>query len=339
MGTSSVFQGRSLLSMRGLTKDEIVYLIGFAEHLKALKQQHIPHKYLEGKNIALLFEKNSTRTRSAFTTAAIDLGAHPEFLGKGDIQLGKKETVLDTARVLGSMFDGIEFRGFKQEHVEMLAKYSGVPVWNGLTDKSHPTQMLADFMTMHEEFGHVEGLNLSYFGTGKNNVQNSLMITSAILGVNYRLATPKELRPAPDVVNAAQELAKESGAKIVITNDPVEAAEPADVIYTNVWAAMGEESQFAERVRLLKPYQVNAELVSHVKNPNWIFEHCLPAFHNAETEYAQDILQRFGVGEMEVTDEVFECDHGRQFREAENRMHTIKAVMAATLGNLYIPRI
>ena len=273
--TESVFQGRSLLSTRDYTKDELMYLIGFAEHLKEMKRQNIEHHYLAGKNIALLFEKTSTRTRAAFTTACIDLGAHPEYLGKNDIQLGKKETVRDTALVLGSMFDGIEFRGFKQEHVEDLAKYSGVPVWNGLTDKEHPTQMLADFMTMKENFGTLEGLTLAYCGQGRNNVQNSLMITSAILGVNYVNATPAELEPDPAIVEVAQAFAAKSGATITVTNDPVEAVRHADAVYTNVWAAMGEESQFAERVRLMAPYQVNAELVSHIENPDWIFLHCL----------------------------------------------------------------
>ena len=331
--------GRSFLKLFDYSPEEITYLLDLSRDFKNMKRAGVPHRYLEGKNIALLFEKTSTRTRAAFTTAAIDLGAHPEYLGKNDIQLGNKETVLDTAKVLGSMFDGIEFRGFKQEHVELLATYSGVPVWNGLTDREHPTQMLADFMTMHEEFGHLEGLNLSYFGTGKNNVQNSLMITSAILGVNYRLATPKELMPEQSVIDDAKRFAEKSGATIEITNDPIEAAEPADVVYTNVWAAMGEESQFAERVRLLKPYQVNAELVSHVKNPDWIFEHCLPAFHDLNTGICHQIGEKFHLEALEVTDEVFECDHGRQFEEAENRMHTIKAIMAATLGNLYIPKV
>ena len=245
----------------------------------------------------------------------------------------------DTALVLGSMFDGIEFRGFKQEHVEDLAKYSGVPVWNGLTDKEHPTQMLADFMTMKENFGTLEGLTLAYCGQGRNNVQNSLMITSAILGVNYVNATPAELEPDPAIVEVAQAFAAKSGATITVTNDPVEAVRHADAVYTNVWAAMGEESQFAERVRLMSPYQVNAELVSHIENPDWIFLHCLPAFHNAETDYAADIKDKHGIEAMEVTDDVFYCDRGRQFEQAENRMHTIKAIMAATLGNLYIPRV
>ena len=337
--TDSVFQGRSLLSTRDYTKDELMWLIGFAEHLKDLKRQNIAHHYLEGKNIALLFEKTSTRTRAAFTTACIDLGAHPEYLGKGDIQLGKKETVRDTALVLGSMFDGIEFRGFKQSNVEELAEYSGVPVWNGLTDKEHPTQMLADFMTIKENLGTLEDVTLAYIGQGRNNVQNSLMITSAILGVNYVDATPAELEPDPEILAVAQALAEQSGATITVTNDPVEAVADADVVYTNVWAAMGEEGQFAERVRLMSPYQVNAELVSHIKNPDWIFLHCLPAFHNAETDYAADIEAKHGISAMEVTDDVFYSDHGRQFQQAENRMHTIKAIMAATLGNLYVPSV
>ena len=337
--TDSVFKGRSLLSTRDYTKDELMWLIGFAEHLKDLKRQNIAHHYLEGKNIALLFEKTSTRTRAAFTTACIDLGAHPEYLGKGDIQLGKKETVRDTALVLGSMFDGIEFRGFKQSNVEELAEYSGVPVWNGLTDKEHPTQMLADFMTIKENLGTLEDVTLAYIGQGRNNVQNSLMITSAILGVNYVNATPAELEPDPEILAVAKALAEQSGATITVTNDPVEAVADADVVYTNVWAAMGEEGQFAERVRLMSPYQVNAELVSHIKNPDWIFLHCLPAFHNAETDYAADIEAKHGISAMEVTDDVFYSDHGRQFQQAENRMHTIKAIMAATLGNLYVPSV
>lgn len=337
--TDSVFQGRSLLSTRDYTKDELMWLIGFAEHLKDLKRQNIAHHYLEGKNIALLFEKTSTRTRAAFTTACIDLGAHPEYLGKGDIQLGKKETVRDTALVLGSMFDGIEFRGFKQSNVEELAEYSGVPVWNGLTDKEHPTQMLADFMTIKENLGTLEDVTLAYIGQGRNNVQNSLMITSAILGVNYVNATPAELEPDPEILAVAKALAEQSGATITVTNDPVEAVADADVVYTNVWAAMGEEGQFAERVRLMSPYQVNAEFVSHIKNPDWIFLHCLPAFHNAETDYAADIEAKHGISAMEVTDDVFYSDHGRQFQQAENRMHTIKAIMAATLGNLYVPSV
>lgn len=235
----TVFQGRDLLSTKDYSKEELLYLIDFSMHLKELKKKNIPHEYLKGKNIALLFEKTSTRTRSAFTVAANDLGAHPEFLGKGDIQLGKKESVRDTAIVLGSMFDGIEFRGFKQSNVEELAKYAGVPVWNGLTDKEHPTQMLADFMTIKEEFGTLEGINLVYMGAGRNNVCNSLMITSAILGVNFTVATPEELKTTDEIYNLALKLAEKTGAKIKIEYDPKEAVKDANVLYTNVWAAMG----------------------------------------------------------------------------------------------------
>ncbi|WP_058234975.1 ornithine carbamoyltransferase [Devriesea agamarum] len=337
--STSHFQGRSLLSTRDFTRDELSWLIGFSMHLKELKQHRIPHPYLTGRNIALLFEKTSTRTRAAFTVAAQDLGAHAEFLGKADIQLGKKESVRDTALVLGSMFDGLEFRGFQHAHVEELAKYAGVPVWNGLTDQEHPTQMIADFMTIVEEFGELSGRTLAYFGQGRNNVQNSLMLTSAILGMDYVNATPPELAPDPEILSLAQEFAKDSGASITVTHDPLEAARKADVVYTNVWAAMGEEDQFAERVRLMRPYQVNAELVSHIENPDYIVMHCLPAFHNADTEYARDIEQRFGISAMEITDDVFYGDHARHFKQAENRMHSIKAIMAATLGNLYVPHV
>lgn len=335
----SVFQGRNLLSSTDYTKEETLYLIEFAEHLKYLKKNRIPHRYLEGLNIALLFEKTSTRTRAAFTTAANDLGATVEYLGKDDIQLGKKESTRDTAIVLGSMFDGIEFRGFAQETVEELAKYANVPVWNGLTDKEHPTQMLADFMTMKEIFGKLEGLNLVYYGAAKNNVCNSLMITSALLGVNFTVASPKEIEGSKEVYETALKLAEKTGAKIKVEHDPVEAAKKADVIYTNVWAAMGEEGQFAERIRLLKPYQVNKELLSHVENPNYVLLHCLPAFHNTETTIGKEMFEKYGIAEMEMTDEVFYGDHARHFEQAENRMHTIKAIMAASLGNLFIPKV
>ena len=329
--------GRSFLRLLDFSTEEIEYLLKLSRNFKDLKRTGTPHRYLEGKNIVLLFQKTSTRTRCAFEVGAMDLGMGVTYLDPGSSQMGKKESIEDTARVLGRMYDGIEFRGFAQEDVEELAAKSGVPVWNGLTDKEHPTQMLADFMTMKENFGTLEGLTLAYCGQGRNNVQNSLMITSAILGVNYVNATPAELEPDPAIVEVARAFAAESGATITVTNDPVEAVANADAIYTNVWAAMGEESQFAERVKLMSPYQVNAELLSHVKNPDYIFLHCLPAFHNAETEYAADMAERFGVKEMEVTDEVFYSDHGRQFQQAENRMHTIKAIMAATLGDLYIP--
>jgi ornithine carbamoyltransferase len=252
----SVFQGRSVLAEKDFSADELNYLIDFGLHLKALKKAGIPHHYLEGKNVALLFEKTSTRTRSAFTTAAIDLGAHPEFLGANDIQLGKKESVEDTAKVLGSMFDGIEFRGFSQKVVEDLAEYGGVPIWNGLTDEWHPTQMLADFMTVKENFGHLKGLTLTFMGDGRNNVANSLLVTGAILGVNIRIVAPKELYPAQEIQDLANGFAKDSGAKLLITDDLDEGMKGSNIVYTDVWVSMGENN-WQERINLLKPYQVN----------------------------------------------------------------------------------
>lgn len=336
----TVFQGRSFLAEKDFTRAEIEFLIDFGIHLKDLKKRRIPHHYLEGKNIALLFEKASTRTRAAFTTAAIDLGAHPEYLGKDDIQLGKKESVEDTAKVLGSMFDGIEFRGFDQKVVEGLAEHSGVPVWNGLTDEWHPTQMIADFMTVKENFGHLEGLTLVYVGDGRNNMANSLLTTGAILGVNVRIAAPKELFPSDEVVNYAENFAKESGSKLMITDDVDKAVKDADILYTDVWVSMGEEDKFEERVNMLKPYQINMEMVNKTGNTdNLIVLHCLPAFHDTETQYGKMVEEKFGVSEMEITDEVFRSKYGRQFEEAENRMHSIKAIMAATLGDLFIPYV
>lgn len=339
--TNSVFQGRSLLAEKDFTKEELMYLIDFSIHLKELKKKGIPHHYLEGKNIALLFEKTSTRTRSAFTTAAIDLGAHPEFLGKDDIQLGKKESVEDTAIVLGSMFDGIEFRGFSQKVVEGLAKFSGVPVWNGLTDEWHPTQMIADFMTIKENFGYLEGLTLVYVGDGRNNMANSLLVTGAILGVNVRICSPQELFPTDEVVKYANQFAAKSGSQILITDDVAAGVKGANVLYTDVWVSMGEEDKFEERVALLQPYQINMKMVNQTGNQGGelIVLHCLPAFHDTETEYGKMVVEKFGIGEMEITDEVFRSSYGRQFEEAENRMHSIKAIMAATLGNLFIPKV
>lgn len=336
----SVFQGRSLLAEKDFTKDELQYLIDLSEHLKDLKKRNIPHHYLEGKNIALLFEKTSTRTRAAFTTAAIDLGAHPEYLGANDIQLGKKESTEDTAKVLGRMFDGIEFRGFSQQKVEDLAKYAGVPVWNGLTDEWHPTQMIADFLTIQENFGKVEGITVAYCGDGRNNMANSLLVTAAILGTNMRIVSPKELHPDPEIVKMAEKFAEKSGAKLMITDDVAKGVDGADVLYTDVWVSMGEEDKFEERIKLLQPYQVNMDMVEKTHNTeNLIFLHCLPAFHDINTTYGQQMYEKFGVKEMEVTDEVFNSKYARQFDQAENRMHSIKAIMAATLGNLFIPKV
>lgn len=337
---NSVFQGRSLLAEKDFTPAEINYLVDFGLHLKALKQQNIPHHYLEGKNIALLFAKTSTRTRAAFTTAAIDLGAHPEYLGANDIQLGIKESTEDTARVLGSMFDAIERRGFSQKEVEDLAKYSGVPVWNGLTDDWHPTQMIADYMTIKEEFGYLKGLKLAYVGDGRNNMANSLIVTGAMLGVSVTIVAPESLQPSEEVMEIARKFAAESGAKPETTADIEAGVKGANIIYSDVWVSMGE-SNWEERVELLTPYRITMDMMKLTGTPDeeLIFMHCLPAFHDTETEYGKEIKEEYGLTEMEVTDEVFRSKYARQFEEAENRMHSIKAIMAATLGNLFIPDV
>ena len=308
-------KGRSLLTLKDFTPEEIEYLLELAAELKAKKKQGITGNSLKGKNIALIFEKPSTRTRCAFTVGCVDEGGYPEYLSKDDIQLGYKESVEDTARVLGRMFDGIEFRGFKQETVEKLAKYSGVPVWNGLTDIDHPTQILADFLTLKEQFDKLKGLKLVYVGDGRNNMANSLMIGSAKVGIDFTILSPKALWPEEVLVTMCKEYAADSGSKIVIS-DSLEDIEGADAIYTDVWCSMGEEELAVERIALLKPYQVNDDLIAKTKKTNTIFLHCLPA-----------------VKGKEVTEEVFERFADVIFDEAENRMHTIKAVMVATLGN------
>ncbi|MFW6251631.1 MAG: ornithine carbamoyltransferase [Halanaerobium sp.] len=324
-------KGRNLLTLKDFSKEEINYLITLSEDLKAKKRAGIRGNSLEGKNIALIFEKPSTRTRCAFAVAAKDEGGMPEYLGKNDIQLGKKETVADTARVLGRMFDGIEFRGYEHQTVEILGEYAGVPVWNGLTDLYHPTQILADFLTLKENFGKLEGLNLVYTGDGRNNMANSLMVGSAIMGVNYTIVAPKELWPEPELVEECIELAADSGAKIELTADVETGVKGADAIYTDVWVSMGEEAEFEKRIEILTPYQVNMEMIELTENQDVIFLHCLPAYHNTETENGQKIFKKYGLKEMEVTDEVFESKYSRVFDQAENRMHTIKAVMTATL--------
>lgn len=308
-------KGRSFLTLKDFTSEEIQYLLDLAADLKAKKKKGITGNSLQGKNIALIFEKPSTRTRCSFTIGAVDEGAHPEYLGKDDIQLGHKESVEDTARVLGRMFDGIEFRGFKQDTVEKLAKYSGVPVWNGLTDEYHPTQILADFLTLIEQFGQLKGLNFVYVGDGRNNMANSLMIGSAKMGLHFTILAPKSLWPEDSLVNLCKEYAKDSGATITIS-DELDAVKDADAIYTDVWCSMGEEDKAVERVALLKPYQVNQALFDRTGKDGTILLHCLPA-----------------VKGNEVTEELFEKYADVIFDEAENRMHTIKAVMVATLGN------
>lgn len=336
----SELQGRSFLACKDFTPAQINYLVDFALHLKSMKKAGIPHHYLEGKNIALLFAKTSTRTRSAFTVASVDLGAQPEFMGANDIQLGKKESIEDTAKVLGSMFDGIEYRGFAHEDVEELAKYAGVPVWNGLTTEWHPTQMIADYMTIKENFGHLKGINLTYVGDGHNNMANSLLVAGSMLGVNVTILAPDSLQPAPEIVEIAKSFADQTGAHYNITSDIDEGVKGANVIYTDVWVSMGE-SNWEERVKLLTPYQVNMDMFKKTGTPDdeLIFMHCLPAFHDTKTEYGQDVAAKYGISEMEVTDEVFNSKYARQFEEAENRMHSIKSIMAATLGDLYIPKM
>jgi len=324
-------KGKNFLTLKDFSKVEIDYLLTLAEDLKAKKRAGIKGDCLAGKNIALIFEKPSTRTRCAFAVAAKDEGGMTEYLGKNDIQLGKKETVADTARVLGRMFDGIEFRGYAHKTVEILGEYAGVPVWNGLTDLYHPTQILADFLTLKENFGQLEGLNLVYAGDGRNNMANSLMVGSAIMGVNYTITAPEELWPEETLFKECKELAKESGSEINLTAEIKEGVKAADAIYTDVWVSMGEESQFEKRIELLTPYQVNMEMLKMTENPDVIFLHCLPAYHNTETENGKKIYEKFGLEEMEVTEEVFESNYSKVFDQAENRMHTIKAVMTATL--------
>ena len=328
-------QNKNFLKLLDYTSAEIEFLIDFALHLKKLKKGNIPHEYLKGQNIALLFEKSSTRTRAAFTVAVNDLGGHPEYLGSNDIQLGKKESVIDTAKVLGSMFDGIEYRGFDQDAVELLGAHAGVPVWNGLTDTWHPTQMIADFMTIKEIFGSLKGRHLVYLGDGRNNMANSLMIAGAKLGVDITIATSPQLQPEQAILEIAQDIAKVTNTKITITNNPSQAVKTANIIYTDVWVSMGEEATFEGRIKQLMPFQVNKQLIDQVETANFIFLHCLPAFHDAETTYGQQVLDQYGYQEMEVTDEVFQADYAKQFLQAENRLHSIKAIMAATNGNLF----
>jgi ornithine carbamoyltransferase len=333
------FYQKSFLKEIDFNTAELNYLIDFAIHLKQLKQKNIPHPYLQGKNIALLFEKSSTRTRSAFTVAAIDLGAHPEFLGKNDIQFGTKESVVDTAKILGGMFDGIEFRGFKQQTVETLAQASGVPVWNGLTDEWHPTQMIADFMTLKEHFGKLKGLTLTYVGDGRNNVANSLLVTGAILGVNIHIGAPTDLQPSKKVVQAAQQAAGKSGAEILITADPQQAVAGADALYTDVWVSMGEKVDYHQRIEQLLAYQINSELVAATHKQDTVILHCLPAFHDTNTSIGRKFMADYNLTALEITDEVFQSTNSLVFQEGANRMPAIKAIMAATLGNLFIPEI
>jgi ornithine carbamoyltransferase len=314
------------------TPEEILSLIDLAAELKDKKKKGIPHNTLNGKNIALIFEKTSTRTRCSFEVAAYDLGMHVTYLDPSGSQIGKKESIADTARVLGRMFDGIEYRGFAQEIVEELSRYAGVPVWNGLTNEFHPTQMLADMLTIKEHFGKLKGIKLVYMGDARYNMGNSLMVTCAKLGMDFVACTCEKYFPDKKLVEYCEGVAKETGATITFATDVKEGTKDADVIYTDVWVSMGEpDAVWEERLRDLMPYQVNAEVMKNAK-PDAVFMHCLPSFHDLKTKIGKEVYEKFGYKELEVTDEVFESSQSVVFDEAENRMHTIKAVMLATLG-------
>lgn len=325
-------KGRNFLKLMDYTPEEILYLIDLAAELKEKKKEGILHNSLMGKNIALIFEKTSTRTRCSFEVAAHDLGMHVTYLDPSASQIGKKESIADTARVLGRMFDGIEYRGYGQEIVEELAKYAGVPVWNGLTNEFHPTQMLADMLTIKEHLGRLEGVKFVYMGDARYNMGNSLMVTCAKLGMDFVACTSEKYFPDKELVAYCKKVAAETGATITLTEDVAEGTKDADVIYTDVWVSMGEPDEiWEERLRDLMPYQVNKAAMANAK-PEALFMHCLPAFHDLNTKIGKEVYEKFGYSELEVTNEVFESPQSVVFDEAENRMHTIKAVMLATLG-------
>ena len=324
-------KGKNFLKLLDFTPLEIEGLIDLAAELKAKKKAGIPHKLCEGKNIALIFEKTSTRTRCAFEVAAHDLGMGVTYLDPTGSQIGKKESIADTARVLGRMYDGIEYRGYGQEIVEELAHYAGVPVWNGLTNEFHPTQILADFLTIREKFGKLKGIKFVYMGDARYNMGNSLMVGCAKMGMHFVACAPKKYFPNAALIEECRAIAKETGATLTFEEDPTTAVQNADVIYTDVWVSMGEPAEvWEERIHDLSPYQVNTALMN-AAGKEAVFMHCLPAFHNLKTTIGKEIHQKFGITAMEVTDEVFESEQSIVFDEAENRMHTIKAVMAATL--------
>ncbi len=325
-------QGRSFLKLLDYTEEEIRYLLDLSHKLKQEKKEGIQKPYLKGKNIVLLFEKTSTRTRCAFEVAGYDLGMGVTYLDPASSQMGKKESIEDTAKVLGRMYDGIEYRGFEQEIVENLGKNAGVPVWNGLTNEFHPTQMLADLMTIEENFGYLKGLKLVFCGDARNNVANSLMVACSKMGIDFTALSPKELRPNTNLIEECRQIALKNNCVINFTDNKDEALKNANVIYTDVWVSMGESDDiWKERINLLKPYQVNKEMLD-LANPNAIFLHCLPSFHDLNTTIGREIYEKFNLKEMEVTDEVFLSDKSKVFVEAENRMHTIKAILLATLG-------
>ena len=322
---------RNFLKLLDYSEEEIRYLLDLSKDFKQKKHSGEKHEYLKGKSIVLLFEKTSTRTRCAFEVAGMDLGMGVTYLDPGSSQMGKKESIADTAKVLGRMYDGIEYRGFSQEIVEELAANAGVPVWNGLTNEFHPTQMLADLMTIEENFGHLKGINLVFMGDARNNVANSLLVSSAKMGLNFTIVAPKELWPEEKLVHECKEIAKKHNSEIKMTDDPIEGTKNANAIYTDVWVSMGEPDEMWEkRIKLLKPYQVNKEIIDNASE-DVIFLHCLPSFHDLNTTIGMDIHEKFGLKEMEVTDDVFLSDKSKVFDEAENRMHTIKAVIYATM--------
>ena len=328
-------RNRNFLTLMDFTPKEINYLLDLARDLKKAKYAGTERQSLKGKNIALIFEKSSTRTRCAFEVGALDQGAHVTYLGPTGTQIGKKESVADTARVLGRMYDGIEYRGYGQEIVEELAKYAGVPVWNGLTTEDHPTQILADFLTIKEHFEKpLSSIVFVYAGDGRNNMANALMIGAAKMGMDFRIVSPKHLFPTEELVIKCTEIAKQTGGKITITDNVALGVKKADVLYTDVWVSMGEPDEvWEERIKTLKPYQVNTEMIKLTGNKDVKFMHCLPAFHDTKTLVGKEIFEKYGLNGLEVTDEVFESEHSIVFDEAENRMHTIKAIMVATLGN------
>lgn len=327
-------RNRHFLKLLDFSPEEIKFLLNLSVTLKAAKYSGIEQPRLTGKNIALIFEKTSTRTRCAFEVAAFDQGAHVTYLGPGGTQIGHKESMKDTARVLGRMYDGIEYRGFGQDVVEELARYSGVPVWNGLTNEFHPTQVLADLLTMMEHSDRpLKEMAFCYLGDARNNMGNSLMVGAAKMGMDFRAAAPADCQPENELIEKCRQIAEETGARITITDDVREAVKGVDFLYTDVWVSMGEpESAWEKRINLLKPYQVNEKVIEWTGNPGVKFLHCLPAFHNRETKVGEDIFHKFGIESMEVSEEVFESEHSVVFDQSENRMHTIKAVMVATLG-------
>lgn len=323
--------GRNFLTLLDYTPEEIRYLLDLSKDLKNKKKNGISHRYLEGKNIVLLFEKTSTRTRCAFEVAGLDLGMGVTYLDPGASQMGKKESIADTAKVLGRMYDGIEYRGFSQKIVEELANNAGVPVWNGLTTEYHPTQMLADVLTVEENFGHLDGIKLVFMGDARNNVANSLMVVCAKMGMHFVACAPSHLWPEEELINRCKVIASETGAVLEFEEDVMTATKDADVIYTDVWVSMGEDaSVWEERIKLLSPYQVNKRVMENA-SPNAIFLHCLPSFHDLNTTIGKEIFEKYGLKEMEVTDEVFSSSQSKVFDEAENRLHTIKAVVCATM--------